>query len=324
MTTNGRTLPYHPRMFGSHLSIAGGMVNALTKARELKLDCVQIFTKNQRQWKVKPLADDEKQAWLDELGAMNWNTRGEPARVVSHNSYLINMASPDKPSRTKSINLQREEMERCESLDIPLLVSHPGAHLGTARSPKEPNDLTAEPSEDEKAGLDRIIAALDQLHRDLPGYRVITCLETTVGSGTNLGYAFHHLKYLREGVKEPERVGFCFDTCHVTAAGYDMTTDAKAAAVLDEWDDVCGFDGLYCFHFNDSIGAVGSRKDRHAHIAEGTCGRSCFRAIVNHPRFQSVPKVLETPKEDTPKGVPWDTENIRRLKRLIRPPVASR
>lgn len=311
-------------MFGSHLSIAGGMVNALAKARELELDCVQVFTKNQRQWKSKPLADDERATWLDELGAMNWNTGLKPAHVVSHNSYLVNMASPDADAWRKSVDLQRDELERCEALDIPLLVAHPGAHLGAARSPKEPNDLTAEPSADEKAGLDRIVNALDQLHGELPGYRVITCLETTVGSGTNLGYAFHHLRYLRERVKAPERIGFCFDTCHVTAAGYDMTTDAKAEAVLSEWDDVCGFDGLYCFHFNDSVGAVGSRKDRHAHIADGTCGLSCFRAIVNHPRFRSVPKILETPKEDTPKGEPWDVENVRRLKRLIHPPVASR
>ncbi len=311
-------------MFGSHLSIAGGLTNALIQARELNLDCVQVFTKNQRQWNVKPLTDDERDRWRNELAAMDWTDGQSAARVVSHNSYLVNLASPDESAREKSIELQRKELERCEALDIPLLVAHPGAHLGPARSPKEANDLTGEPSAEERTGLDRIADALNQLHRDLPGYRVMTCLETTVGSGTNLGYAFHHLRYIREHTREPERVGYCFDTCHVTAAGYDMSTDSKAKAVLDEWDDVCGFEGLYCFHLNDSIGEIGSRKDRHAHIAEGTCGVSCFRAIVNHPRFQTVPKILETPKEETPKGEQWDLENIRRLKRLIRSPAGSR
>lgn len=304
-------------MFGSHLSIAGGLTNALDAARALELDCVQIFTKNQRQWRVKPLAEEDRDTWLAALAAQNWDSSVDPVRVVSHNSYLINMASPDPETRAKSIALQREEMERCEALHIPLLVAHPGAHLGESRAPKDPNQLEAVPSADERAGLERIAQSLDQLHRDLPGCRVITCLETTVGSGTNLGYAFHHLRFIRDHVSQPERIGFCFDTCHVTAAGYDMTTMPKAEAVLALWDEICGFENLRCFHFNDSVGAVGSRKDRHAHIGTGTCGESCFRSILNHPRLGDVPKILETPKEETDAGEPWDTVNIRRLKGLM-------
>lgn len=306
-------------MFGSHLSIAGGMVNALHEAARLELDCVQVFTKNQRQWKAHTPSEADRTAWLDALASMGWTSAKKPGAAVSHNGYLINMASPDDDLRRRSIDLQRCELKNCALLDIPYLVAHPGAHLGAARAPKEPNRLDGSPGADELAGLKRIAAALDELHRDLPGLPVITCLETTVGSGTNLGYDFHHLRIIRDLIAEPERVGFCFDTCHVTAAGYDMTTPAGAAAVIEQFDAVCGLDHLRVFHLNDSVGAVGSRKDRHAHIGQGCCGESCFRAIVNHPWFRAVPKILETPKEDGPGGVPWDVLNMRALKRLMEP-----
>ena len=306
------------------------MVLALHRAEELKLDCVQVFTKNQRQWKVKPLVDEDRDLWLEKLGEMGWDSPYEgresrsPVRTVSHNSYLINMASPDAEAWEKSVALQRVELERCAALHIPCLVAHPGAHLGAPRKPGEPNILGVKPSKDEKAGLKRIAKALNRLHRELPGCPVITCLETTVGSGTNLGYDFQHLAFIRELVKQPERVGFCFDTCHVHAAGYDMTTDEQAAGVMGEWDAVCGASNLHVFHFNDSMHGVGTRKDRHAHINDGHCGRSCFRTILNHPAYLCVPKILETPKEADKKGKPWDITNIRRLKRLIHPPSPRR
>jgi deoxyribonuclease-4 len=168
------------------------------------------------------------------------------------------------------------------------------------------------------------VKALDRIHRELSGYRTLTCLETTAGTGTNLGYAFHHLAFIREHVREPERIGFCFDTCHVVAAGYDMATDRAAAAVLGRFGAICGHRHLAVFHLNDSVGAVGSRKDRHAHIGHGSCGLSCFRTIVNRRGFARVPKILETPKGDNERGVAWDLANIRRLKRLIRRQAASR
>ena len=211
-------------MFGSHLSIAGGLHLALEKAGELELDCVQVFTKNQRQWRAKPLTNEEVADWRSALKSLGWDRQRGPSRVVAHNTYLINMGSPDPEAWEKSLATQRIELERCEALGIPLCVAHPGAHLGASRKPGEPNRLEGEPTTDERAGLDRIAAALDRIHADLPGYRVLTCLETTVGSGTNLGYDFHHLAYIREKVKAPERIAFCFDTCHVTAAGYDMST----------------------------------------------------------------------------------------------------
>lgn len=317
-------------MFGSHLSTAGGLANALERARALKMDCVQVFTRNQRQWRGPPLARETREAWWDALRDLawqppaQWRGRRDRGRLVSHNSYLINMASPDEDLWQRSIEAQRSEIERCEALGIALCVAHPGAHRLATRPAGEPNRLGEAPTDDERAGLARIVTALDSIHRNLPGYGTITCLETTVGSGTNLGYDFQHLAWIRQHVAEPERVGFCFDTCHVTAAGYDMSSDRKARAVLRLFDEICGLEHLRVFHLNDSVGAVGSRRDRHAHIGQGACGRSCFRIIVNRRAFADVPKILETPKGDNDRGIPWDTVNLRRLKRLIRPPAASR
>jgi deoxyribonuclease-4 len=313
-------------MLGSHLSIAGGMVNALLEARRLRLECVQVFTRNQRQWRASPMPNADGDSWRSELARMQWDSlnNGRPARVVSHNSYLINLASPSDELWRKSIEAQRDEIERCESLRIPLCVIHPGAHLLSRRLRKDPNVLDDQPARDELKGLKRIVKALDRIHRELPGYRTTTCLETTVGSGTNLGYSFRHLAFLRANVREPDRVGFCVDTCHVTAAGYDMSTPERAAAVLEQFDDICGLKHLRVFHLNDSMGAVGSRVDRHAHIGHGTCGLACFRTILNHPRLRDVPMILETPKETNDKGVAWDVINVRRLKRMRRTPVGSR
>ncbi len=311
------------------------MVNALREARRLTMDCVQVFTANQRQWNPRPPDAQQRQQWLAELAVMNWDSatdstvRGGPARVVSHNSYLINLASPDRHRWQCSVNAMRGEIERCESLHIPLVVAHPGAHLGgrggsrNGRERRLPNDLHGATTPDERAGLKRIIRALDRLQRDLPGYRTITCLETTVGSGSNLGYCFHHLARIREAVTQPERVGFCFDTCHVTAAGYDMTTAERAAAVMQQWDHVCGAASLRVFHFNDSHGGIGSRLDRHAHIGEGCCSRACFRFLLNHPAFATVPKVLETPKGIDQRGREWDALNLMRLRRMMNQPLRS-
>jgi len=304
-------------MLGSHLSISGGMVNALDEAERLRMDCVQVFTKNQRRWSSPPLKDSDVSEWKARLESLGWNDLSD-LRTVSHNSYLINMASPDPDSRRKSLALQRDEIERCAALSIPLLVSHPGAHLGKALGRGKPHPLGEPPSEDEKAGLNRIIEALDQLHQETAGYEVVTCLETRTGSGSNLGYDFSHLAWIRDGVKNPARVGFCLDTCHVTAAGYDMSSPDGAEAVLASFDALCGLEQLLVVHLNDSIGALGSRLDRHAHIGEGCCGDSCFEAILNHPKLLNRPMILETAKEDDQNGRNWDEKNMERLRGFVR------
>lgn len=309
-----------PRL-GSHLSIAGGMVNALNAAHELGMDCVQVFTKNQRRWDAKPLDAEAIAAWKTVLHDIGWD---DPAsgRVVSHNSYLINMASPDSAMRTKSINAQRDEVERCETLQIPFLVSHPGAHLGKARPRGDLNALGEPPNKDELAGLKRIAKSLDHVHKDTAGCNVSTCLETTVGSGTNLGYDFQHLAWLRDNVADPERIAFCLDTCHVTAAGYDGSTAKRAQALLADFDATCGLANMRVIHLNDSIGALGSRLDRHAHIGDGCCGNALFEAILNAEDLAESPMILETAKDEATDGRKWDEVNLERLRGFVRRGVA--
>ncbi|MEL7472611.1 MAG: deoxyribonuclease IV [Planctomycetota bacterium] len=301
-------------MFGSHLSIAGGMTNALDEARRLKLDSVQVFTKNQQQWKVKPLADSAVRDWIAGLDELGWRDR-----TVAHASYLINLASPDDELWNKSIDLMTVEIERCHELSVPFLVHHPGAYTTSTAA----------------RGLKRIALAYKALFKRTNGAGVVSCLEDTVGSGSNLGRTFDELAELRgmicEATGEPDRVGFCLDTCHAHAGGYDLSTRAGGEAALAEFDRLCGFDHLRVMHLNDSIGGVGSRKDRHAHIGEGTIGArlkkdgtltpnvraSGFAAVVNEPALAGVPKILETPKGENDAGTPFDTLNLRRLKRLM-------
>ncbi len=308
--------------YGSHLSVAGGLHLALEEAARLKLDSVQIFTKNQRQWSSPPLAQEQVERWRATLREIGWV---DPSlRVVSHNSYLANLASPDDEQRRRSIALQRSELERCEELGIGSCVMHPGAHLGQARRPGDPNKLRSAPSADELAGIKRIAAALDEIHASLPGARCMTCLETTTGAGTNLGYDFAHLAAIRNLVREPERVGICLDTCHVVAAGYDMSTPAKATAVLDEFDSVCGLEHLRVVHVNDSAGLLGSRRDRHAHIGQGCCGEACFRGILVRRELRETPMILETPKDGSLGGQACDLANIETLESIRSGRGASR
>lgn len=311
-------------MYGSHLSIAGGMVNALIEARRLKFDCLQVFTKNQRQWRVPPLREEERDAWISMLSDMKWNSARGPARVVSHASYLINLASPVKKNWNASVKLFEEELSRCDALDIPLCVVHPGAHMGEPAERRDPMKHGGAFTKNEEQGMLRVARALDAIHAKLLNTRAITCLETTVGAGTTLGSSFEQLAFMREHVREPERVAFCLDTCHVTAAGYDMTTTANARRVMRRFRSVCGMKLLRALHMNDSMFPVGSRRDRHAHIGEGHCGKSCFAALLQAPALKRVPKILETPKGDNDKGTPWDVINVRRLKRLARVAASCR
>ena len=303
-----------PRI-GSHCSAAGGPAHAVREAVALGLDCVQVFTANQRQWKPKDLGPAEVDAWFEALRQAGWQDP-EDHRTVSHNSYLVNLANPSAAARVRSIALQRTELERCERLKIRLCVMHPGAHLGAARPTREPNDLDRVPVGDELEGLRRIARSLDDLHADLPGYRVITCLENTVGAGTTLGYQFRHLAMIRDMVRQPERIGFCIDTCHAVAAGHRMDTPSAATTVVQRISRELGERRVLVFHLNDSVGACGSRKDRHAHIGTGACGSTAFAAVLKRRAWSRVPMILETPKEGTCRGKPWDMENAWRLRRL--------
>lgn len=301
--------------YGSHLSVAGGLHHAIDEAVRLGLGSVQVFTKNQRQWRVPPLPDAEVALWREALARAGW-ARDADARVVSHGSYLANLASPDEALRRKSIALHVCELERCAALGIGRCVIHPGAHMGAARKPSDPNPLRLPPSADERDGLMRIARSLDEVHKALPGVAVRTCLETTTGAGTALGYDFAHLSAIMGMVKAPERLAACLDTCHIVSAGYDMATPRAARATLDEFCATVGERQLLVVHVNDSVAEPGSRRDRHAHIGKGTCGRACFKAILTRRAWQRVPMILETPKEGSCRGRPWDLANIAALEAI--------
>ncbi len=283
-------------MYGSHLSIAGGMENALLEAERLGMQCVQVFTKNQRQWRVPPLRHEQVRAWLEQ-----WR-RGSIEQVVSHDSYLINLASPDRSARARSIRLFREEMTRCDALGIPWLVTHPGSHMGKG----------------EAAGLRRVAEALNRLHDELPELRVTTCLEVTAGQGTSLGYRLEHLAEIIERVEASQRLAVCLDTAHLLAAGYDLESAAGARRVLREVDATVGIDRVRVLHLNDSKVERGRRVDRHEHIGHGHVSLEAFGVLVRDRRLRRVPKILETPKDTAPDGRPWDAVNLETLRGLER------
>lgn len=281
-------------MYGSHLSIAGGLHNALIEAKKLRMDCVQVFTKNQRQWTAKPLTDEDIAQWLRHRKATGI------AEVVSHDSYLINLASPDAALLTKSINLFRDELLRCEALEIPHLVTHPGSHVGSG----------------EDAGLAAVAKSLDRLHADLPGLKTVTCLEITAGQGSGLGYSFKHLRRIMDMVADPARLAICLDTAHMLAAGYDLTSATGATAVLDELNEMIGIRLVRVVHVNDSKVPRGSRVDRHEHIGKGHVSKEAFRVLLTHPHLAKVPKILETAKGLSPGGRNLDSLNLAALRKI--------
>ncbi|MCC6660820.1 MAG: deoxyribonuclease IV [Phycisphaerales bacterium] len=297
-------------MFGSHLSIAGSMVNALLEGERLGLDTVQVFTKNQRQWRTGPLDPAMVKEWHGHVARLGWS-----GRIVAHASYLINLGSPDGALWARSIDSMVLELQRSNELGIAALVHHPGAYTTGERG----------------ASLKKIAAAYTEVFRQVPAGAAapcVCCLENTVGSGSNLGREPEELARLRAMIAEAtgagDRVGFCIDTCHLHAGGYDMASRDAAARTLDEVDRVCGLAHVKVVHLNDSKAAMGSRRDLHEHIGAGTIGRprlgaSGFAAVVNHPALRRIPKILETPKGTSPAGVPYDAENLARLKSLLRP-----
>ncbi len=219
------------------------------------------------------------------------------APVVAHAAYIINLASPKESLWRRSIRALHLEMERCEALHIPYLVLHPGSHTGAGV----------------EVGLQRVAEALSELHAATPGYRVQLLLETTAGQGTNLGSDFESLAYLLERTREGERLGICFDTCHVFAAGYELRTAEGYAETMATFDRILGLERLKVIHLNDSKHPLGSHKDRHAHIGQGHLGLEAFRHILNDPRLAGLPGLLETPKSA---DLHEDRENLERLKAL--------
>jgi deoxyribonuclease-4 len=278
--------------FGAHMSIAGGLHKAFGHGERAGCEALQIFSKNQQQWRAKPLTEAEIVTFKAE------HQRCGAWPLVVHDSYLINLASPKDDLWEKSIAAFGEELERCAALGIPYLVTHPGAHTGSG----------------EDIGLQRESEALNRLFDAGTGGDTMVLLETTAGQGSCLGYRFEHLARLIELVEHDERLGICVDTCHLLAAGYDIRTPEAYAATFAEFDGLIGLERIKVFHVNDSQKDLGSRVDRHTHIGEGCVGLEGFRALVNDPRFVGVPMILETPKGD---DLAEDIANLAKLRSLI-------
>jgi deoxyribonuclease IV len=275
---------------GAHMSISGGIEKAVVRGQEVGCEALQIFTKNSNQWKAKPLTATEVTAFRDACQAASI------APVIAHSAYLINLAAPDEALYEKSIQACLDELQRCERLGIPHLVVHPGAHMGTGEAP----------------GLKRIAAAIDRIHGESPTLQATMALEVTAGQGTALAYKFEHFAAILEQVDEPDHLGFCLDTCHLLAAGYDFRTRQGYDRMMDAWDELVGIERIRAIHLNDSKKDLGSRVDRHEHIGQGYIGTRGFEFVLNDRRISHLPMVLETPKEDDADG-----RNLATLRRLI-------
>ncbi len=279
-------------LLGAHQSIAGGVEKALARGQEVGCDTIQIFVKTPNRWASKPLAEENVAAFraaVTETGI--WP-------VFAHSLYLINLATPDDALWDKSVAALVDDLERCERLELPGLVIHPGSHMGSG----------------EETGLARIAAALDEVHARLPGYQVQVWLETTAGQGDYLGYRFEQLRAMIDGVRAPQRLGVCFDTAHAFAAGYELRTREGFDETWDAFDRVLGLEQLRAVHLNDSKRELGSRVDRHEHIGQGLLGLEPFRFLLNDARFRGLPMTLETEKGP---DLAEDKENLRVLRSLI-------
>ena len=261
-------------LVGAHVPCTGGYYTAYQVASKWRCTAMQIFTKSPNQWASKAIGDEDVSRFVSE-------GKGAGVHVVTaHDSYLINLASPNPELLVKSRQAFRIELERCERLGIPFLITHMGSHMGAG----------------DEAGLALLAESLDHVHAELPGYRVQTLLEITAGQGTNLGYRFEHLAQVLQNVREHERLGVCLDSCHLFAAGYDLRNAQAYRRTMGQFGRIVGFERLRCFHVNDAMFGLGSRRDRHARVGKGKIGRDAFRFIMRDRRLRKVPKIIETPE----------------------------
>jgi len=288
-------------LLGAHMSIAGGYYKAVEAAASFKMDCVQIFTKNNNQWKAKPLTDDDVQQFNNAL------ERTGIQAPCAHDSYLINLASPKDELWKKSLDAFVIELERAEALGLRGVVMHPGSYTDS----------------NEQAGLNRIVDALGEAIEITQGFSTEIWLETTAGQGTNLGHRFEHLSYIIEHVPDAKRLGVCVDTCHIFAAGYAIQTAKEYQATMKEFDRTIGIERIRAFHINDSKREQGSRVDRHEHIGKGHLGLDPFRHLLQDSRFRDHPMYLETAK-GSENGKEWDSVNMSVLRRLSRKKATRR
>jgi len=281
-------------ILGAHMSISGGYYKSVEAAQRAGCDCVQLFTKNNNQWRAKELTDQDAELFQTALRDL------KIAHPIAHDSYLINLASPDQELWQKSVDAFVVELLRAEKLGIPYVVTHPGAFTTSS----------------EEEGLTRVAEALDEVHRQTPKIKSQCLLETTAGQGSTLGWRFEHLASIIDQVRHPERLGVCVDTCHIFAAGYEFGTKSDYSKTMKALDQAVGIERVKAFHLNDSKRELGSRVDRHEHIGEGCLGLEPFRLLLNDRRFRKVPMYLETPKGERG-GEDLDIMNLRTLRGLI-------
>ena len=260
-------------LLGAHVSISGGVDKSPERGRDVTCDCMQIFSKNQMQWKVSPLQLESANRFKE-----NSDKFGIKETVI-HDSYLINLGSPNKALLKQSREAFLDEMVRAKHLGVRSLIFHPGAHMGSG----------------EQAGLKRIAESMNWARKEFGSGDVQLVLEITAGQGSVLGYSFEQLARIIDMLEDQKNAGMCFDTCHAYAAGYDIKTPKGYKETFDLFDDVLGMDRLKAMHLNDSKGRQGSHLDRHEQIGKGFLGLDCFRNFMNDERFRNIPMVLETP-----------------------------
>jgi len=279
-------------LLGAHVSTQGGVHTAPARAEAIGATALQLFTKTPNQWREPEIDEETREAFRQEMQRTGIRV------AVAHDSYLINLASPEKTLSTRSIRSFIAELRRCTSLGIPFIVSHPGNYM-----------------DDRTQGLARNAESYSHCLDQVPG-AVMVLLETTAGTGTALGRSLEELAELRERISKPHRarIGFCADTCHLYSAGYDLVH--MFDEVWTSWERILGLAQLRCLHLNDSKTPFGSRRDRHELIAEGSLGADPFRRLMTDPRFDHVIKIIETPKGDD--AVTLDRKMLRRLRAYAR------
>lgn len=276
---------------GVQVSISGKIYEAVDRAKELGCDCMQIFSRNPRGWRISKL----KQSDIEEFKKRRKETEITPLAI--HIPYIINLASPKKSLYKKSIKAYIEDIKRADALEAEYFVTHLGSHKGTG----------------ERLGLKRFCQALDVVVKNAkPKLKIL--LETTAGSGNQLGYTFEHIKYILDNTKNSYDFGVCIDTAHLLAAGYDITTEEGLSYTLDKFDSVIGLEKIKLIHLNDSKAPLGSRIDRHQHIGKGKIGKDGMGLFINQPKLRDLTFILETPK----KSLKDDFMNLRAVRNLER------
>jgi len=283
----------HFCLLGAHFSIAKGLHNALYEAKAIKCNTLQIFTQSSNAWKQRILT--QKEIKLFEQAKI---TTGIKA-IASHTSYLINLAGYEKKKHGMSVHALKQELMRSSMLGIPFVVLHPGSHMGKG----------------EKEGINRIAESINNIFAKTPDISSRLLLETTAGQGSSIGHTFERLASILDLVENKEKMGICLDTCHIFAAGYDIRNIKSYRKTINLFDNIIGINHLYFIHLNDSKKELGTRIDRHEHIGQGFIGLKAFKCFMNDKRFENIPKIIETPKEDA--ACNYDKTNLSKLRTLV-------